>query len=144
MNVPALVVGFAKSPGTPALGLASIALGIAEVNNSMLLAFAGLVGGGGLLILAWFANAVEKVMERWLEAQGQKLIDLPTAAQLTKDKEGLTAALTAFTESAELERREMGKFRETLAATLADHGARITGLERRARNTGEIFDRGKT
>lgn len=129
MSVHALVVGFAKSPGTPALGLASIVLGVAEADNSMLLAFVGVVGGGGLLILAWFANAVKKVMERWLEAQGQKLIDLPDAKALREDKKELTEALAAFTRSADAERREMGKFRETLAATIADHGARIKGLE---------------
>lgn len=131
MSLAAAVVGFAKSPMTPLIGTASIVLGVAEADQSWLAPFVGIGGGSALLILAWFANAVKKVMERWLEAQGQKLIDLPTAAQLTRDKDTLTEALHAFTESSEEERKEAGRFRETLAATLADHGARISGLERR-------------
>jgi len=130
-TIPAAVVGFFKSPIAPATGVASIVLGVAESETSWLASVVGIGGGGALLILAWFANAVKKVMERWLEAQGQKLIDLPTAAALVADKKSLTQRLEEFATAADKERVEMQRFRIDLATTLADHGARITGLEMR-------------
>lgn len=137
LSVPAVVVGFFKSPAAPAAGVVSIVLGVAESDTSWLAPVVGIGGGGALLILAWFANAVKKVMERWLEAQGQKLIDLPDAQALREDKKNLMDKLEDFAKAAEAERVEMQRFRITLAGTLADHGARIRNLEGKKHNTGE-------
>lgn len=131
LTIPALVVGFIKSPAAPVLGLASIVLGVSEAETSWLAPVVGIGGGGVLLILAWFANAVKNVMQRWLETQGQKLIDLPTAAALIDDKRSLTVKLVEFAEAAEAERIEMQKFRVDLARTLENHSVRLTGLESR-------------
>lgn len=131
LTIPAVVVGFFKSPAAPVAGVASIVLGVAEAETSWLAPVVGIGGGGALLILAWFANAVKNVMEKWLETQGQKLIDLPTAAIYGADKKSLMDRLEEFARAATKEREEMQKFRLELATTLADHGARITGLESR-------------
>lgn len=131
LTIPALVAGFIKSPAAPVLGLASIVLGVSEAETSWLAPVVGIGGGGALLILAWFANAVKNVMQRWLETQGQKLIDLPTAAALIDDKRSLTVKLVEFAEAAEAERIEMQKFRVDLARTLENHSVRLTGLESR-------------
>lgn len=138
MTLAAAVVGVAKSPATPIVGMTSLILGFAEVQDSALLGFVGLFGGGGLLILAWLARSITRVMERWLDAQGEKIIDLPTREQRQEaarvaahEKTTLMQKLEKFAAAADRERTEMSKFREALAATLADHGARITAMERR-------------
>lgn len=147
MTLPAAVISFVKSPAAPILGVAGVALGAAEIANnesllSLLIGFASVVGGSGLLILAWLANAIRSILQKAFLDNGQKLIELPTAAQLTADKmriaeemarerKTLSDALEAFAREAAEERKEMAKFREALAATLADHGARITAMERR-------------
>lgn len=129
LSLPAVVVGFFKSPAAPAVGMASVVVGVAGSETSWLAPVVGIGGGGALLILAWFANAVKNVMERWLEAQGQKLIDLPTAAAIAADKKSLTSKLEEFADAADKEREEMQRFRISLADTLADHRARIRNLE---------------
>jgi len=131
LTLPAVVVGFFKSPAAPAMGMASVVVGVAGSETSWLAPVVGIGGGGALLILAWFANAVKNVMERWLEAQGQKLIDLPTAAALVEEKKNITRRLEEFAEAADKERGEMQRFRIDLAGTLANHSARINGLESR-------------
>ena len=136
MNLISLIVGFVKSPAAPGLGIASILLGIAEADQSMLASFLAVVGGTGLIILAWFAQSVKRVMERWLDTQGEKLIDLPSKEQRAdiertrrEEKQSLTKTLEDLAFASDEERKESRIFRIELAGQLADHGARIKGLE---------------
>jgi hypothetical protein len=144
------VIAFAKSPLTPAMGFAALVLGISEADNSTMVALASVVGGGGLIILGWFARSVSRVMEKWLDTQGEKILDFPTkeqraaaAAERADEKRALAKTLGDFADAADRERVAMAEFREKLAATLANHGARIDGLERRQRATGEILRGGE-
>jgi len=116
------------------VGLSSIALGLAEAASAApvaSLAPLNITAGGTLLIALWVGQRVARVAERFFEEQGTKLIALPTAEMLEKDKATLFEKLEAFAHDSAAERKETAAFRREFAATLADHGARLKSLEER-------------
>ena len=125
---PVVVVGAAKSPLVPIVGATALAIGVLD-NGQSWVSVAAIGGGGALLILGWFANAVKNIIQRTIEAQGQKLLDLPEAASLRADHKSLTDKLLEFAEAAEAERKEMQAFRITLATTLENHSVRLGAIE---------------
>lgn len=127
--------GLTKSSAAPLVGIASLALGVAEATTatdpwSALVGPFNIAAGGTVLVLYLFGKSLLGLAQRWLDSQGEKLIALPTAEELKHDKASLFEQLEKFATASHAERREMASFRELIAATLADHGARISGLER--------------
>lgn len=129
-------IGFTKSAMPPVVGVSSLALGIAESASATnpytaLLGPFNIVAGGVVLVLYLFGKSLLRIAEKWLDSQGEKLIALPDAAELKADKASLFKLLEDMGRAAEHERAELGRFREFVRETIADHGARIKGLESR-------------
>lgn len=126
------LAAFEKSNAVPLVGLTSLSIGLAEATSDGLggmLAPLNIAAGGVVMVLFFFGKGLLRIAEKWLDSQGEKLIALPTAAQLKADKDSLFEKLENFGKAAEGERKEMAKFREGLAATIADYGARIKNVE---------------
>lgn len=112
------------------IGVSSLALGVAETSMDSLFGPLNLAAGGTLLVAMWVGQRVSRVAEKFFEEQGSKLIALPTAAQIEADKRSLFAKIEGLATEARSEWHETAAFRRELSATLADHGARLTNLER--------------
>ena len=115
------------------MGVAAVATGLYEIlaRQSSILGPMTFLAGGILLVALWFGHRIAKVAERLVEDQFQKVVDLPSKAELKADRETLLDRLEHFASSFDDERRETSKFRIQLADTLADHTARLTNLERK-------------
>lgn len=127
-----MLVGFTKSNFAPIVGTTSLAIGLVEATTEGLAGYLGplnIAAGGVVMVLFFFGKGLLRIAERWLDSQGEKLIKLPTAEQLSEDKKSLFETLERLGTAADAERRTMASFRETLAGTLADHSARIKSLE---------------
>ena len=90
-----------------------------------------IVAGGALIVAAWVGRRVLHLAERSFDQMAQKVVELPSAAELEKERKSLFDKLEEFADEAREERFKVGEFREYLVRTLADHSARIDNLERK-------------
>jgi len=120
------------------VGVAAFALGVVEMPEAMhqMPAYAqpaNLFAGGSLVILSIFAGALYKLAEKWLIG---RIEDIPSKAQIEKELQGvrsdhgsLVSALEKLANAIDADRKETEKGRELLAATLANHGARLSAID---------------
>lgn len=113
------------------VGLVSFVLGVGEAaaGDGSIITPINILSGGTLLVVVWVGNRISKVAENFFDSQAAKLIALPTAEVIAKDKQSLFEKLERFAAAADDERHAMSEFREKLADRLADYGARIKSLE---------------
>lgn len=116
------------------VGIGSLALGIAEASSGSLFAPLNVAAGSSLLVVLWVGHRIVRIADKFFEEQGAKLIALPTAEELKADKRTLFEKLETFAHEASEERKETAVFRRELSGLLADHGARIRGVEETVRH----------